>query len=465
MISKRQYLVFGKLFYECLLLNLCILLVLAIRTPDLVNSFSDPGFRENLLTLLAVFNISWLVIILADGDPESHILGSFQERSKQVIRNGFIFIGIMSTLTILLKIEYFNRSSLLAPIFLFTFCNLILLKPLFEFMKRRNRYSGSSYNVLLVGNGDGLNKISTLTQQRASLGFELVGVVGDEPAGTHNRLGGLNQLDEILDSRHIDEIFINLPQQREEDIKTAIKTADMRGIRVNLVPETPVYLGTNYRSYALGSSIPVYQLRNSPLDKFRNYLMKKAFDVVFATLVMIILSPVMLLIAVLIKLDSKGSILYAPTRKGEAGTTFRCLKFRTMAVCDDPVNGTRSTVKNDPRITRVGRILRKYDLDELPQFINVLRGEMSVVGPRPHRVNLQNDFRKIVNEYMVRHYIKPGLTGWAQVNGWRGPTETVRQKTERIKHDLWYIEHWSFWLDIKIVFLTAFGRKSRINAF
>lgn len=136
-----------------------------------------------------------------------------------------------------------------------------------------------------------------------------------------------------------------------------------------------------------------------------------------------------------------------------------------MSVCDDPLNGTKSTVKNDPRITRVGRFLRKYDLDELPQFINVLRGEMSVVGPRPHRVNLQNDFRKIVDEYMVRHYIKPGLSGWAQVNGWRGPTETVRQKTERIKHDLWYIENWSLWLDIKIVFLTVFGRKSRQNAF
>jgi putative colanic acid biosynthesis UDP-glucose lipid carrier transferase len=201
------------------------------------------------------------------------------------------------------------------------------------------------------------------------------------------------------------------------------------------------------------------------LDHFRNYLIKKVFDLVFATMVMILLSPLMLLIALLIKIDTRGAVLYAPIRKGEAGSTFRCLKFRTMSVCDDPLNGTRSTVKNDPRVTRIGRFLRKYDLDELPQFINVIRGEMSVVGPRPHRINLQNDFRKIVDEYMVRHYIKPGLTGWAQINGWRGPTETVRQKTERIKHDLWYIANWSLLLDIKIVFLTVFGRKSRQNAF
>lgn len=465
MISKRQYLVFGRLFYECLLLNLCILLVLVIRTPDLLNSFSDQGFHQDLWTLLVVFNVSWLVILLADGDPESHIMGSFQERSRQVIRNGFIFIGVMATLTILLKIEYFNRSTLLAPIFLFTTCNIVLLKPLFEFMKRRNRFSTNNYNVLLVGSGAGVNKISAFAKQKAHLGFELVGVVGDESLEQYNRLGGLNDLDSILDSRHIDEIFINLPQQQEDDIKTAIKTADLRGIRVNLVPETPLYLGQNYRSYSLDSSQPVYQLRNSPLDKFRNYLWKKAFDLVFALLVMILLSPLMLLIAIIIKIDSKGSIFYAPIRKGEAGSTFKCLKFRTMSVCDDPLNGTRSTVKNDPRLTRVGKFLRKYDLDELPQFINVIRGEMSVIGPRPHRVNLQNDFRKIVNDYMVRHYIKPGLTGWAQVNGWRGPTETNQQKTERIKHDLWYIEHWSFWLDIKIVYLTVFGRKSRTNAF
>ena len=136
-----------------------------------------------------------------------------------------------------------------------------------------------------------------------------------------------------------------------------------------------------------------------------------------------------------------------------------------MKVNDDPTNGTKSTVKNDPRITKIGKYLRKYDLDELPQFLNVLKGDMSVVGPRPHRVNLQHDFRKIVNDYMIRHYVKPGITGWAQVNGWRGPTETSEQKKERVRHDLWYIENWSFILDIKIIFLTVFGKKTRKNAF
>ncbi len=473
MISKRQYLVFGRLFYECLLLNLCIVLVLVLRTEDLLNSLSDQGFLKNLYTLLAVFNVSWLLIILVNGDPENYLLGSFQERIKQVVINGFIFIGVMSTLAILLKIEYFNRSTLLLPIFLFTICNIVLLKPLFEFMKRRRSYDGSHYNVLLVGSSGGANRIYDYTKKHAHLGYEMVGVVDDTTElieangnGMHyDRLGGLNDLEDILGRRHIDEIFINLPQKREAEIKNAIRVADMHGVRVNYVPETPLYVGQNYRSFSLDDSMPVYQLRQSPLDKFHNYLVKKAFDVVFAMGVIVLLSPVLLLIAILIKLDSKGPVIYAPMRKGEGGNMFRCLKFRTMKECDDPLNGTKSTVKNDPRITRVGKFLRKYDLDELPQFFNVLNGDMSVIGPRPHRVNLQDDFRKIVDEYMIRHYIKPGLSGWAQVNGWRGPTVTNEQKTERINHDVWYIANWSFWLDLKIILLTVFGRKTRKNAF
>ncbi|MEL7192866.1 MAG: exopolysaccharide biosynthesis polyprenyl glycosylphosphotransferase, partial [Bacteroidota bacterium] len=217
-------------------------------------------------------------------------------------------------------------------------------------------------------------------------------------------------------------------------------------------------------SYQLGD-MPVLQLKQTAQDQFHNFMLKKIFDILFAGMFLLVFSPILILIAILIRLDSKGPIFYKPIRKGEAGGNFVCFKFRTMYVDTSKFAGMKSTTKDDPRITRVGKYLRKYSLDELPQFINVLRGDMSVVGPRPHRLNLNDEFQQTVDKYMVRHYVKPGITGWAQVNGWRGPTETDEQKSERAKHDLWYVENWSFWLDIKIVWLTVFGSKVHNNAF
>src|SRR5690606_16648090 len=152
-------------------------------------------------------------------------------------------------------------------------------------------------------------------------------------------------------------------------------------------------------------------------------------------------------------------------RVGKGGKPFKLYKFSTMKE-SDPVNGgTKSTEKDDPRITKLGRLLRKYSLDELPQFLNVFLGNMSVVGPRPHRSYLNEQFKKTQGNYMIRHYYKPGITGWAQVNGWRGPTTTDEQKYQRTVHDLWYLENWSFKMDLKIIYLTIFGDKVRKSAF
>jgi putative colanic acid biosynthesis UDP-glucose lipid carrier transferase len=277
------------------------------------------------------------------------------------------------------------------------------------------------------------------------------------------KIGNVKELPNILEKNNVDEIFISISSLKEKKIKSSIKIADNFGIRVRLLPEDPNFVTKRYELGNFGNNA-VFQLRKSPLDEYPNVILKRLFDVVFAFTVLIFLSPILFIISLIIYSDNKGPVFYKPFRKGEAGYTFRCYKFRTMSICDDPVNGTKSTTRNDPRITTIGRLLRKSDLDELPQFFNVLLGNMSVVGPRPHRINLQNDFRKSVNNYMVRSYVKPGITGWAQVNGWRGPTITDKQKKQRVKHDLWYIENWSLWLDIKIIFMTIFGRH-RKNAF
>jgi exopolysaccharide biosynthesis polyprenyl glycosylphosphotransferase len=206
-------------------------------------------------------------------------------------------------------------------------------------------------------------------------------------------------------------------------------------------------------------------MRQISLDQLYTAWVKRCFDVVFSLGAILFTMPLMLFIAVSLRLESKGSILYCPTRIGKFGKPFKLFKFRSMYENDDVKAGLRSTIKDDPRVTPIGRILRKYSLDELPQFFNVLLGNMSVVGPRPHRQVLEKQFQETVSQYKIRHFVKPGITGWAQVNGWRGPTETREQKEQRTAHDLWYIHHWSMTLDFKIIYLTAFGKKTHEMAF
>jgi putative colanic acid biosynthesis UDP-glucose lipid carrier transferase len=206
-------------------------------------------------------------------------------------------------------------------------------------------------------------------------------------------------------------------------------------------------------------------LRSEPLDDVGNRLNKRLFDIVVSSLVTIlILSWMVPLLGLLIKLESRGPIFFVQKRSGKDNKPFGCLKFRSMRVNADA--DKVQAVRNDARITRLGRFLRKTNLDEFPQFLNVLMGDMSVVGPRPHMLKHTDDYSKLINQYMVRQFLKPGITGWAQVNGYRGETKTVDQMKARVEYDLWYMENWSVWLDTRIMFLTVYNIfKGEENAF
>ena len=201
--------------------------------------------------------------------------------------------------------------------------------------------------------------------------------------------------------------------------------------------------------------IPLLGIRETPLQGW-NLLFKRIFDILIALPLTILLLPVFLLIAILIKVDSRGSIFYNQERMGLDGYHFRMFKFRSMLCNAEDITGPVFASKNDPRCTRVGKIIRKFNLDELPQLFNVLIGDMSLVGPRPERPHFVTHFREMLPDYMLRHRVKAGLTGWAQVNGLRGNTSIQ----ERIKYDLYYIENWSLWLDVKIILLTLFAQKN-----
>lgn len=277
-------------------------------------------------------------------------------------------------------------------------------------------------------------------------------------------VGKLKHIKNYLKENPVDEIVIALPLKPSKKVRNILEVADYHGIRVKYIPDYQDLFGKNYKMTRYGQ-IDVVNVRQLPLDETFSFWVKNTFDKVFAVTVLLLLAPVLLTIAVLIRLESPGPVLYTPYRIGKSGKPFKVYKFRSMRVNDAATGGQLSTQKDDPRITRLGRILRKYSLDELPQFMNVLLGDMSVVGPRPHRSFLNQQFQESVDKYMVRHYFKPGITGWAQVNGWRGPTDTKEQKDQRTRHDLWYVENWSLWLDIKIILLTVFSRKAHKSAF
>ncbi|WP_276499742.1 exopolysaccharide biosynthesis polyprenyl glycosylphosphotransferase [Pontibacter litorisediminis] len=277
-------------------------------------------------------------------------------------------------------------------------------------------------------------------------------------------VGDLDRIHDYLKNNPVDEIVIALPVKPSKKVRNILSAADYYGVRVKYVPDYQSLFGEHYKTRRYGH-LEAVNVRQLPLDKTHAALVKSTFDLLFSIGALLMLFPVFLCLAILIKIDSPGPVFYCPVRIGKGGKPFRVFKFRSMKENDEVSGGLLSTHKGDPRITKLGRIMRKYSLDELPQFLNVLLGEMSVVGPRPHRSYLNKQLQETEDKYMTRHYYKPGITGWAQVNGWRGPTETKEQKSQRTLHDLWYMENWSLSLDLKIVYMTLFSRKVHKNAF
>jgi len=461
MNSKNRFILINLLAFEFVLLNLVYVSYFYFRLPEF--SIGDSSFLMKIALLTVIYNISWLFIILYIRDNEFYFNPDYGYL-KSLMISLFFFVGLVTSLVILLKINYFRRSTYIVPIFIFSYLNLVSHKYLLKYLKKRG--SKLFANTLIISSSQKFSSLIGFNKVMTQYGYNLVGYLHDQDEVSKDLLNldvcaNISDLSDVLTSHSIDEVFITMSALGEDKIKESIKIADSFGVRVKLIPEAPLLMAKNFKADTMGD-LAVFRLRQSPLDDFNRTILKRIFDFCFALLIILIFFPLYLLISICIYLDSRGPVIYAPYRKGEAGKTFKCYKFRTMSVCDNPINGSKSTIVNDPRITKIGRLLRKSDLDELPQFINVLKGEMSVIGPRPHRGHLHANFRRSINDYMVRSYIKPGITGWAQVNGWRGPTETDEQKNERIKYDLWYIENWSFWLDIKIIFMTLFGKHRKM---
>ncbi len=318
------------------------------------------------------------------------------------------------------------------------------------------------YNTLIVGTGEVGRMILNKIRQSPALGYRVVGFVDESPAQADVLgvpvLGTPENLPQLIDQHAIDQVIIAMPERSHQELLEIIALCQRGRVEIKVFPDVFQIIASEMSIGDL-NGLPLLTVRDIALRGWKLTL-KRAMDIVGSALALIFLSPLMLLVAALIKLESPGPVFYVQERVGLDGKPFQVLKFRTMRQ-DAEANGPGWTVANDPRRTRLGRILRRYSIDELPQFINVLIGEMSLVGPRPERPVYVEQFRQAIPRYMERHREKAGITGWAQVNGLRGDTSIV----ERTKYDLWYIENWSIWLDIKILLRTLVHFAKDENAY
>ena len=317
--------------------------------------------------------------------------------------------------------------------------------------------------VIVVGAGDVGRMIMQKITQSPQLGYQMVGFADDLPGlkdvSGFPVLGQTHQLRHLIEQHDVTEVIIGLPEASHEQVLDLISQAEQQKATVRVFPDVFQIIASEISIDDL-NGLPLLTVRDVALRGWR-MAVKRGMDLLVSGLTLVVISPMMMFIALLIKLDSPGPVFYAQERMGLDAKPFQVLKFRSMRADAEKDTGPVWAKKNDPRVTRLGNFIRRHSLDELPQFINVLVGDMSLVGPRPERPVFVEQFRQVVPRYMDRHREKAGLTGWAQVNGLRGDTSII----ERTKYDLWYIENWSVWLDIKIIIKTAFGLFRDENAY
>ncbi|MBY0578569.1 MAG: undecaprenyl-phosphate glucose phosphotransferase [Burkholderiales bacterium] len=389
-------------------------------------------------------------------------LVSIKRMSLKVLLVWFSIVILLVGIAFLTKTSAsFSRRVMLSWFVLVPFL-MILQRVFMQLVMRALRKHGmNTRTVAIAGAGESALKIVKGIFESDWMGLKFVGIYDDRSELRLPLVGGKNleisgNLRELVleaKSGRIDYVYIALPMKAESRIVEIVNALADTTASVYVVPDFFIFDLMHARWFNVGG-VPMVSIFESPFFGVDGWS-KRLEDIVFGTLIMILIAIPMLIIAVGVKLSSPGPVIFKQRRYGLNGKVVEVWKFRSMKVCEDGGHVPQAR-KNDPRITPFGAFLRRTSLDELPQFINVLQGHMSIVGPRPHAISHNEQYRRLIHGYMLRHKVKPGITGWAQINGWRGETDTLEKMTARIECDLHYIQNWSLWMDVKIIFLTVF---------
>lgn len=395
---------------------------------------------------------------------------------KRTVRRRLEIYGIMQANTIglaamiiilymVVKEINYSRSVIMFFYMLNIFFTSLLRIGLRKSLQTMRRKGYNLKHILLVGYSRAAEEYIDRIQENPQWGYVVCGILDEHiPAGTMYKgikvLGTLGNLEYILPENKLDEIAITLSLKDYHFLEEIVNICEKSGVHTKFIPDYNSLIPTKPYTEDLGG-LPVINIRHVPLTNTGNMLIKRAVDVIGSLFGILITSPVMLLCAILVKLSSPGPVIFKQERVGLHNKSFYMYKFRSMEQQAPNKEKKAWTVKDDPRVTAVGKILRRTSLDELPQLFNILKGDMSLVGPRPERPLFVEKFKEEIPRYMVKHQVRPGLTGWAQVNGLRGDT-SIRK---RIEYDIYYIENWTLGFDIKIIFLTFFTGFINKNAY
>jgi putative colanic acid biosynthesis UDP-glucose lipid carrier transferase len=456
-----RYLTISFQVLDLLMLN-AVLMILKSVLIERISNNAVPVYLHYLIFL----NLSWVLLAWFCRLYNENSISSFEAFSQQTKQVYLIWLcSIMIYLFLYRKFEL-SRLFVFSSLIIYglgLLLNRIGYLLTCEYFKESQQFSK---RVLILGYNKVAKELALKLEN--SINNKILGFIEDpvnvKELTNYPIVGTLEQTIEKSQQMEVNQILSTLSPEENRNIYDIMQEAQARFITFRIIPDLSVFVRRNVHIEFLGN-LPMLSLRGEPLEDIGNRIKKRIVDIIISTLVLVfILSWMIPIIGLLIYLESPGPIFFSQWRSGKSNKSFKLLKFRSMKINGD--GDTMQATKNDARFTKIGRFLRRTSLDEFPQFINVLKGEMSVIGPRPHMLKHTEDYSKVVNDFMLRQFLKPGISGWAQVNGFRGEIHGNEEIIGRVECDMWYSENWSLLLDIRIIFLTVYRLfRSEENAY
>jgi undecaprenyl-phosphate galactose phosphotransferase/putative colanic acid biosynthesis UDP-glucose lipid carrier transferase len=441
--------------WDLVLLNSAILLSFLGR----FGNFDRMDLKE-VQTIFLLTNLFWVFLLFYKDAYRIIRVERIENILIRMIKHIVIHTALIAVFVGLLKYSQVSRLRLLYFYIIF-FVLLFVSRVLLMKLMKEIRAQGYNYkSVIIVGVNDKGENIRKFLSKDLTYGYRFLGFFDDKvdpfAAISGPVLGGFDAIDAYVANGNVDEMYIALHIDNIKIIRELTALCERYMVRIKFIPDFQQYTQARKVQISFYGNTPVLMFRKEPLEVLPNLLLKKVFDLVFSFAVIVLIFPWLFpIIMLLIKMDSPGPVFFRQRRSGRDNKDFWCIKFRTMRV--NKFSDSIQATLGDSRVTKMGAFMRRTNIDELPQFFNVFWGTMSVIGPRPHMLKHTEQYSELINNYLVRHYAKPGISGWAQVNGFRGETKELIEMIDRVEYDIWYIENWSLLLDIKIIYLTLFN--------